>query len=103
MKIINATEALELIASKTPVMIDFYADWCGPCKMLSPVVEKLCKEYTGRVEIVKVDVDDSRELAMEYGVMSIPTMIGFKDGNKVFQEVGFMPKSMIEEKLQELL
>lgn len=103
MKILNTTEALALIASNKPIMIDFYADWCGPCKMLAPVVEELSEVYEGRVEIVKVNVDDSRELAMEYGVMSIPTMIGFKDGNKVFQEVGFMPKSMIEEKLQELL
>ncbi|MBR3693975.1 MAG: thioredoxin [Erysipelotrichales bacterium] len=103
MKILNTTEALALTASNKPIMIDFYADWCGPCKMLAPVVEELSQVYEGRVEIVKVNVDDSRELAMEYGVMSIPTMIGFKDGNKVVQEVGFMPKSMIEEKLQELL
>lgn len=103
MKIVNTTQALELIASKTPVMIDFYADWCGPCKMLLPVVEELSKTFEGRVEIVKVNVDDSRELAMEYGVMSIPTLIGFKEGNKVFQEVGFMPKGAIEKKLQELL
>ena len=80
----------ELIQEK--VLVDFYADWCGPCKMLAPELEKV----TGDISIVKVNVDEFEDLAREYGVMSIPTFIMFKDGKEVAKNVGSMPKSGIE-------
>lgn len=82
--------------SSLPVMVDFYADWCGPCKMMSPVIEQLAQEYDGKLNIYKLNVDDAREIAGEYGISSIPTVIIFKDGQKVDQFIGALPKSQIE-------
>ena len=79
------------LAQKGLLMVDFWADWCGPCKMLAPLVENLDKEYEGRVTVGKVNVDDEQELAIRYGVMSIPTVIFFKDGKEVDRKVGVMP------------
>ena len=81
LKITAANFENEVLRSDKPVLLDFYADWCGPCKMLAPLVENLDKEYEGRVTVGKVNVDDEQELAIRYGVMSIPTVIFFKDGN----------------------
>ncbi len=82
--------------SNLPVMVDFYADWCGPCKMMSPVLEQLAEEYNGKVNVYKLNVDEAREIAGEFGINSIPTVIIFKDGQKVDQFIGALPKSQIE-------
>ncbi len=92
----------EVTNSKLPVMVDFYADWCGPCKMLLPVVEELADEYTGKVKIVKVNVDDSPETAQKFEVMSIPTLVFMKDGQTVDRTVGSMSKDNLKEKLDSL-
>ena len=73
------------------MMVDFWADWCGPCKMLAPVIEDLSSQYEGRALVGKVNVDEEPELAMRYGVMSIPTVIFFKDGKEIDRKVGVMP------------
>ncbi|MBC2855907.1 MAG: thioredoxin [Cetobacterium sp.] len=89
----------EVIASKGLILVDFWADWCGPCKMLAPILEELAVEMGEVVKIAKVNVDDSGDLAVEYGIRSIPTMIIFKDGKKVEQLVGLRQKAELVEKL----
>ena len=82
------------------VLVDFFATWCGPCKMQSPVLEEL-KEYRSDVKVVKIDVDQETEIARLYGVMSIPTLILFKDGKEVAKNVGFMPKELLVQWINE--
>lgn len=82
------------------VLVDFFATWCGPCKMQSPVLEEL-KEDRSDVKLVKIDVDQETEIAREYGVMSIPTLILFKDGKEVAKNVGFMPKELLVQWINE--
>lgn len=89
------------LAQKGLLMVDFWADWCGPCKMLAPLVENLDKEYEGRVTVGKVNVDDEQELAIRYGVMSIPTVIFFKDGKEIDRKVGVMPPQVFTQVLDE--
>lgn len=85
------------------VLVDFFATWCGPCKMLSPVLEEVSSTLAGKAEIVKVDVDQDQELAMRFGIMSVPTMILFKDGQVIKQLQGFMPKPQLEAEIQSVL
>lgn len=85
----------EVLESEIPVLVDFFATWCGPCKMLAPVIDQIAAEYEGRVKVFKVDVDECREPAMEYGISSIPTLIVFKDGKAVQTKLGFMPKPAV--------
>ena len=92
----------EVLKSDIPVLVDFYADWCGPCKMVGPVVEKLADAYNGKVKVGKLNVDNSMETAGKYRVMSIPTFIIFKDGQPVDTIQGAVPKEMIESKLNAL-
>ncbi|MBR3840455.1 MAG: thioredoxin [Erysipelotrichales bacterium] len=103
MKILSGAEIKALQAQGALVVVDFYADWCGPCKMLTPIIEELAKEYEGKVEIVKLNVDNDNEFAREYGVMSIPTIISFKGDKPVAQSVGYKPKAEIEKLVQGLL
>jgi len=79
----------EVLKAETPVMVDFYADWCGPCKMAAPVLDKLAEEFSGKVKIVKLNVDENQEIAQKYQVMSIPTVVVFKNGEETDRKIGF--------------
>ncbi len=89
--------------AKTPVLIDFWAPWCAPCKMVAPVVEELSAEYEGKVSFGKVNVDEAPKIAVKYGIMSIPTLIVFKDGQPVSNIVGYRPKAQLKESLDAAL
>ncbi len=91
--------ASEVLHSESPVLVDFFADWCGPCKMLSPVIEEIAEEHT-ELKVVKLNVDEAPETAAKYSVMSIPTVILFKNGEPVHQMVGFRPKASIEKEME---
>ena len=93
----------EVIASKVPVIVDFWADWCMPCKMIAPVLEELDSEYDGNLKVAKLDVDDQPELAQQYNVVSIPTLLVFKDGEMVKQHVGAAPKETLRELVAEYM
>ena len=93
----------EVLKSDPPVLVDFYADWCGPCKMMGPVVEKLADEYDKKAKVGKVNIDEEELLAAKYGVMSIPCFVIIKDGKVVDQSLGAMPKEALEEKLKKAL
>ncbi|MBQ1547609.1 MAG: thioredoxin [Lachnospiraceae bacterium] len=93
----------EVLKSDIPVMVDFYADWCGPCKMMMPVVESLAEEYEGKVKIGKIDSDEAGELAQKYGIMSIPNFLFFKNGEKVDNLIGAVSEDALAEKLDSLL
>ena len=93
----------EVLQSQIPVFVDMYADWCGPCKMMAPVIDQLAAEYEGRVKVGKLNVDDSPEIAQQYGVMSIPTMLIFKGGEVVDKLIGGQPKSDLTGALDKVL
>ncbi len=93
----------EIINSGKPVVIDFWAEWCGPCRMVGPIVEELAKEFDGQVVIGKMDVDENVETPNEYGIRNIPTILFFKDGQVVDKQIGATQKAVLAAKIQALL
>jgi thioredoxin 1 len=93
----------EIVKSDLPVMVDFWAEWCGPCRMVAPVVEELAKEYAGKIKVAKMDVDKNRKTPVKFGIRNIPTLILFKGGEVAKTIVGAKPKSSIEAELKKLL
>jgi len=89
------TFTTEVLQSSEPVLVDFWAAWCGPCRIIAPTVEELAVEYKGRLKVVKVDVDQNQDIAIRYGVQSIPTLMVFKDGKMVERVLGALPKPRI--------
>ena len=92
----------EVILSDVPVMIDFWAPWCGPCRSLGPILEELAEEYAGQIKVAKVNVDHNQDLAQRFGVMSIPTLLFIKNGDLVEQSVGLLPKPVLKSKFDNL-
>ena len=91
----------EVIKSDIPVLVDFWADWCAPCKMIAPIVEELAEEYDGKVKFAKLDIDSNPKVATTYGIRSIPTLLIFKGGSPVDQVVGAVPKSVLKGRLEQ--
>lgn len=88
----NEEAFAKLLESGEPMLVDFFATWCGPCKMLSPVIEEVAADYEGKVHVLKVDTDENQSLAVNYGIMNIPTVVLFQGGNEVDRLVGVLPK-----------
>ena len=95
----DANFQTEVLSSDKPVLVDFWAIWCGPCKMIAPVVEELAKEYDGKLKVTKMDVDANPKTAMQFGIRSIPTLMVFKGGQVVEQIIGAVPKRHLVEKV----
>lgn len=89
----------EVLKSDVPVLVDFFAQWCGPCKMMAPAIDELATEYAGKWKIGKCDIDENPELAQKYGIQSIPTVLFFKNGEVVDKAMGFQAKDALKEKL----
>ncbi len=103
MKIVQSNEFEEVIKGEKPTIVDFFATWCGPCKMLSPILEKVEEDSDGKFNVVKVDIDESLDLARKYGIMSVPTMIVFKEGQEQEKMIGLRQKNQIEEAVKKYL
>ena len=97
----NFSEIVE--QGSLPVLVDFWATWCGPCRMLSPVIDKLAEKYEGKVNVVKCNVDESSDIPMKFGIRNIPTLLFFKDGQLVDRLVGAVPQAEIEKKLDAII
>jgi thioredoxin 1 len=97
------TFAQEVLQSTLPVLVDFWADWCGPCKAIAPIVEELAREYGGRRTVLKLDVDENPQTASAYKIQSIPTLLVFKDGRLAERIVGAVPKQVIVDKLRSIV
>jgi thioredoxin 1 len=101
--ITNENFESDVLKAEEPVLMDFWAEWCGPCKMLAPILDQIAEEYKGRVQIAKLDVEESQSIAMKFGVRSIPTLILFKDGVVEAQHVGMLSKEQLTKLLDEKL
>ena len=98
-EITDATFQQEVMESEKPVLVDFWAIWCGPCKMIAPVVEEIARDYEGKLKVGKIDVDNNPEIAMRFGIRSIPTLMVFKGGKVVEQIIGALPKRNLLDKV----
>lgn len=101
-EVIEVTDAnfqAEVLDSDIPVIVDFWAAWCGPCRMVGPIVEEIARDQEGKIKVAKLNVDDNREVANKYGIMSIPTILKFENGSVARQVVGAMPKSALVQEL----
>jgi thioredoxin 1 len=103
MEVSDATFEQEVLRSEQPVLVDFWAVWCGPCKAIAPIVDGLAATYAGKLKVIKVNVDENGATPSRYGVRGIPTLLLFKDGKVADQIVGYVPQNVIEEKVQRLL
>jgi thioredoxin 1 len=103
LEVSDATFEQEVLKSAQPVLVDFWAVWCGPCKAIAPVVDSLATTYAGKLKVAKVNVDENAATPSRYGIRGIPTLLFFKDGKVADQVVGFVPQNVIEEKVQKLL
>jgi thioredoxin 1 len=101
--VIDATFKSEVIDSQTPVLVDFWATWCAPCRAIAPALDELATQYKGKVKIAKVDIDENQQFAQQYGVRSIPNLLLFKNGKVVDQIVGAQPKAKLEDALKKAL
>ena len=91
----------EVLKSEMPVLVDFWATWCGPCRMIAPVIEEIAEEYQGKIKVGKINVDEQGELAVKYGISSIPTLLLFKGGEVVKKTLGYMPKEAVVKFIEE--
>lgn len=103
LSVTDATFQEEVLDSELPVLVDFWAPWCGPCRMVAPVVEEIASQYVDKVKVVKVNTDENSKIATDYGIRSIPTLMIFKGGQKVDLLVGAVPKTKIEATLEQFI
>jgi thioredoxin 1 len=102
-EVTDSTFAQEVLQSTQPVLVDFWAVWCGPCRAVAPVVEEIAGDFEGKLKVMKLDVDDNPRTAAAYGVQSIPTLLVFKDGKEAERIIGAVPKKVIVDKLQSVM
>jgi thioredoxin len=103
LEVTDSTFEQEVLQATQPVLVDFWAVWCGPCKAVAPIVEELAGEYEGKLKVMKLDVDDNPRTAVAYGVQSIPTLLVFKDGKPAERIIGAVPKKAIVDKIQSVI